>query len=89
MAILQDISKPTLTLQQQIAELMAENARLRAAKGKQGVTLKVTEKGGVALYGMGRFPVTLYRSQWDKLLANVDQIKGFIEANASSLSVKE
>lgn len=76
------------SLQAQIEALRAENAKLKAARqGK--LSLKVSEKGGVSLYGMGRFPVTLYRSQWERLLGNVDQIKAFIEANSDLLRDKE
>ena len=59
------------------------------AQAIRKTTLKVTEKGGVALYGLGRFPVTLYRGQWERLLGAKDDILAFIEANASLLSVKE
>ena len=51
--------------------------------------LKVSEKGGVSVYGLGRFPVTLYREQWEKLLAMSDEIKGFIAENKDRLKVKE
>jgi len=84
MAVLRDLNSDLIA---QIAQLKAENARLQATKlAAQRVTLKVTEKGGVSMYGLGRFPVTLYKSQWLKLLAEVDTIAAFIEANASRLS---
>jgi hypothetical protein len=51
--------------------------------------LKVTEKGGVSLYGLGRFPVTLYKGQWEKLLGEVDNIRKFLDENADKLAVKE
>jgi hypothetical protein len=51
--------------------------------------LKVSEKGGVSLYGLGRFPVTLYKGQWEKLLGEVDNIRKFLEENADKLAVKE
>jgi hypothetical protein len=72
----------------QIAKLQAENAALKA-KPARSLSLKVTEKGGISLYGMGRFPVTLYRSQWEQVIAHGEQIKAFIEANAASLSTKD
>ncbi len=50
--------------------------------------MKVTEKGGVAVYGLGRFPVTLYRSQWERILESAEAIKGFIEAHADELASK-
>lgn len=52
------------------------------------LTLKVSEKGAVSLYGLGRFPVTLYGSQWERLIGEVEHIKGFLATNAGLLSVK-
>lgn len=69
-------------------QLLALVAQLQAEPVRK-LSLKVTEKGGASLYGLGRFPVTLYASQWDKLIANIDQIKTFIDANRSLLTVKE
>jgi len=66
--------------------LQAEIAALKAAKGT--LTFKVSEKGALSIYGMGRFPVSLYREQWERLLAQKDAILAFIEANADRLSVK-
>ena len=51
--------------------------------------MKVSEKGGLSVYGLGRFPVTLYREQWEKLLAMSDQIRNFIKENDSTLKKKE
>jgi hypothetical protein len=51
--------------------------------------MKVSEKGAVSLYGMGRFPVTLYKEQWLKLLAASDDIRAFIAANEGRLKTKE
>jgi hypothetical protein len=59
------------------------------AKGVAGKpTLKVGAKGGVCVYGIGRFPVTLYREQWERLLGEADNIRAFIAANASVLKAK-
>jgi hypothetical protein len=58
-------------------------------KDKVGITLKVSEKGGVSLYGMGRFPVTLYKEQWLRVLANAADIEAFIRENDSKLKTKE
>ncbi len=75
-------------------ELRAELERLRAENeslkkhSSRGVSLKVSEKGGVSVYGLGRFPVTLYKEQWTKLLAMADDIKAFINEHAKELKTK-
>lgn len=74
---------------EELARLRAENEALRQAKAAKGLTFKVTEKGGLSVYGMGRWPVTLYRGQWERLLAHGQDIQAFIKANAAKLSVKE
>ena len=51
--------------------------------------MKVSEKGAVSIYGMGRFPVTLYKEQWLKLLGMSDEIRAFITANDAQLKTKE
>jgi hypothetical protein len=51
--------------------------------------MKVSEKGGVSVYGLGRFPVTLYKEQWIRLLDMADDIRSFIEENESKLKAKE
>lgn len=61
-------------------------AQTKATERK--LTLKVSDKGAVSLYGMGRFPVTLYGEQWTKLLDHADTIRAFLAANASLLSTK-
>ena len=75
-------------LQAQIDRLKAENEALKQ-KRSSAVSLKVSEKGAVSVYGLGRFPVTLYQEQWKKLLALSDEIQAFIEENRSKLKVKE
>src|SRR5712691_3090303 len=76
-------------------ELRAENDRLKAEneslkKPSRGqMSLKVSEKGALSVYGLGRFPVTLYREQWEKLLAMSDQIRDFIQQNDQALKKKE
>jgi hypothetical protein len=70
-----------------VEELLAEIARLKAAQ-QSSLKLKVSDKGAVSLYGLGRFPVTLYGGQWERLLAAKDEIESFIQANASQLSTK-
>lgn len=86
MTILQSQLVDVASLQAQVAAL---TAKLAAANKPRKATLKVTDKGGLSLYGLGRFPVTLYRGQWERLLSMKDEIVEFIEANADQLSVKE
>jgi hypothetical protein len=74
------------------SEMKAELERLRAENAKlkiKGITLKVSEKGAVSLYGMGRFPVTLYKEQWLRVLASAAEIEAFIRENDSKLKTKE
>src|SRR3981081_1546999 len=72
------------------AELEAEIARLRGKLEKKNkLPLKVSEKGGVSLYGLGRFPVTLYKEQWIRILASAPEIEAFIRENDSKLKTKE
>lgn len=52
------------------------------------LTMKVSDKGALSVYGLGRFPVTLYRGQWERLMATSDEIGAFITANADRLTVK-
>ena len=75
-------------LRAELERLKAENERLKAGHGK-GVSLKVSEKGGVSVYGLGRFPVTLYKEQWAKLLDMADDIRAFIKDNDGRLKSKE
>ena len=75
---------------EELERLRAENARLKQQGVKSGtLNFRVSEKGAVSVYGLGRFPVTLYQEQWDKLLAQVDDLRAFIEANRASLKKKE
>jgi len=71
----------------ELERLRAENERLKRTASR-GVSLKVSEKGGVSVYGLGRFPVTLYQEQWLKLLDMADEIRAFIRDNAGALKVK-
>ena len=72
----------------ELERLRAENERLKRTQSR-GVTLKVSEKGGVSVYGMGRFPVTLYKEQWTKLLDLAEDIRGFIKSHKAELKAKE
>ena len=74
-------------LKAEVERLKAENAQLKTQRGRN-VSLKVSEKGGVSVYGLGRFPVTLYKEQWTKLLAMSDEIRAFIKENDAALKTK-
>jgi hypothetical protein len=76
-------------LQSEIERLKAENERLRRRGGGSGVSLKIGEKGGVSVYGLGRFPVTLYKEQWLKLLDMADDIRAFIAEHESELKTRQ
>jgi hypothetical protein len=75
-------------VQAELARLRAENESLKKTRSS-AVSMKVSEKGAVSVYGLGRFPVTLYQEQWLKLLALAEQIKEFIAENKARLKVKE
>jgi hypothetical protein len=75
-------------LKAELEKLKAENAALKA-RGSKGVSMKVSEKGAVSVYGLGRFPVTLYQEQWLKLLDMAEDIRGFIQENVARLKKKE
>lgn len=75
-------------VQAELARLRAENEALKN-RTQRGVSLKVSEKGGVSVYGLGRFPVTLYKEQWAKLLDMADDIRTFIRENEAKLKSKE
>jgi hypothetical protein len=74
-------------LQAEIERLRAENETLKRPRGQ--MSLKVSEKGALSVYGLGRFPVTLYREQWEKLLGMTNEIRSFIEQNDHLLKKKE
>ena len=75
-------------LKAEIERLRAENEALKKpARGQ--MSLKVSEKGGLSVYGLGRFPVTLYREQWEKLLGMADEIRNFISKNDHALKKRE
>ena len=75
-------------LQAEIEKLRAENEALKKPTRGQ-MSLRVSEKGALSVYGLGRFPVTLYREQWEKLLGMADEIRAFIQANDGALKKKE
>ena len=74
--------------QTELERLRAENERLKKAAARGG-SIRVSEKGGVSIYGLGRFPVTLYKEQWLRLLDMADDIRAFIRDNADRLKAKE
>ena len=74
--------------QAELARLRAENERLKARSGR-GISMKVSEKGGLSVYGLGRFPVTLYQEQWLKLLDLGDQIRAFIREHQGELKKRD
>ena len=80
-------------MQKAIDDLKAQNealkARVEASKKPATITLRVSPKGGISAYGLGRFPVTLYGEQWTRLLDRKDDILAFIHANKDQLSSKE
>jgi hypothetical protein len=75
-------------LKAEIERLRAENEKLKN-KPARGLTLKVSEKGGLSLYGVGRFPVTLYKEQWRRILGMAAEIETFINENEGALKSKE
>ena len=75
-------------LRAELERLKAENERLKSSRGR-ATGLKVSEKGGLSVYGLGRFPVTLYKEQWTKLLAMADEIRDFIKEHDAELKAKE
>jgi hypothetical protein len=74
-------------LKEELERLKAENEALKA-KTTRATSIRVSEKGGVSVYGLGRFPVTLYKEQWLKLLEMTDALKAFIVENDGKLKTK-
>ena len=72
----------------QIAALQAENQKLKEARNAK-LSMKVSGKGALSLYGLGRFPITLYSGQWERVLAMADQIRSFMAENKDKLATKE
>ncbi len=73
----------------ELERLRAENEALKNKPARGQLSMKVSEKGALSVYGMGRFPVTLYKEQWLKLLGIAEEIKSFISANDERLKTKE
>jgi len=72
----------------ELERLRSENSALKKGAAT-GITMKVSEKGGLSVYGMGRFPITLYKEQWLKLMDMSDAMRAFISANDSLLKTKD
>lgn len=75
-------------MREELERLKAENEALKR-RGEKGLSLKVSQKGAVSIYGLGRFPVTLYQEQWTRLLDMADEIRGFLAAHAAELKRKD
>ena len=74
-------------MKKELERLRSENAALKKGAAT-GISMKVSEKGGLSVYGMGRFPITLYKEQWLKLLDMTEEIRAFIAANEGTLKAK-
>jgi len=79
------------SIEQKLARLEAENKALKEQVDRKPgqLRLKVSEKGGLSVYGLGRFPVTLYKEQWIRLLDHADEIKTFLQQNDQQLKAKQ
>ena len=73
----------------ELERLRSENAALKSKPARGAVSMKVSEKGGLSVYGLGRFPITLYKEQWTKLLALSDEIRAFLKEHDAALKTKE
>jgi len=79
------------SIEEKLARLEAENQALKKQVDRKPgeLRLKVSEKGGLSIYGLGRFPVTLYKEQWNRLLDHADEIREFLKANDQQLKAKQ
>ena len=76
-------------MQAELERLKLENEALKKPAARGTISFKVSEKGADSVYGLGRFPVTLYKEQWEKLLDRNEDIRKFMAENASKLKLKE
>jgi hypothetical protein len=74
-------------MRQELERLKAENEALKA-KEKRGTRLQVSEKGGVSLYGLRRFPITFYKEEWERILGMAGEIQAFLREHAAELKQK-
>ena len=86
MTILPNLAQENEALKLKLADMQA---MLAAASKPKAITLKVSEKGALSIYGLGRFPVTLYRGQMERLIASVPQIQAFIATNSALFATKD
>jgi hypothetical protein len=79
------------SIEEKLARLEAENQALKKQVDRKPgeLRLKVSEKGGLSIYGLGRFPVTLYKEQWNRLLEHADEIREFLKSNDQQLKAKQ
>ena len=82
------MSNSEVDMKAELERLRAENEALKTGKEK-GLSLKIGETGGLSVYGLGRFPVTLYKEQWLRLLDMMEEIRSFIAANGDKMKTKE
>ncbi len=75
-------------LKEELERLRAENEALKKGGKTKGITFKVSQKGALSVYGLGRFPVTLYKEQWIRLLEKFDDLNAFIKDHESELKTK-
>ncbi len=78
-------SEPT---KEELLKRIAELEQEAQARKPTALEFRVSDKGGVSVYGLGRFPVTLYYEQWTRLLARTDELRAFIEENKGKLKRK-
>ena len=83
------MAEVNLDVSAELERLKAENAALKASAGPKPLALKVSEKGACSLYGLGRFPTTLYKQQWERVLDFTDQIRACLVAHEKELKTKE
>ncbi len=82
-------NQDTKMMAEELERLKAENEQLKAKrKGAGEIYFKVSQKGALSVYGLGRFPVTLYKEQWERLLARLEDLKKFIKDNEANLRTR-
>jgi hypothetical protein len=89
MAVLKNLMQEREERERELNELREQLAKLKAAKPIKALSFKVGDKGGLSVYGMGRFPVTLYKEQWERLLDHKEVILEYIAENASRMKTRD